>query len=100
MPSAYAAPASLEGVIELVANSPGSRLLAGGQSLLVEPNRSRVADCLLVDLRRIPQLAEIQRQQDGGVEIGAMTTMSVLTGSKLIRESFLVLAEAAHITGD
>jgi len=99
MPSAYAAPSSLEAAVQLLANNPGSRLLAGGQGLLVEPSRSGIAGCLLVDLRKIPQLAGIQRLE-GGVEVGAMTTLADIASSKVIRESCPVLAEAAHRSGD
>jgi carbon-monoxide dehydrogenase medium subunit len=100
MPSAYAAPTSVEAAVQLLASNPGARLLAGGQGLLVEPSRSGITGSLLVDLRKIPQLAGIQRLQEGGVGIGAMTTLAGIAGSKLIHESYPALGEAAHRSGD
>ena len=58
--SAYAAPGKLEEIVGLLASNPGSHLLAGGQSLLVEPRRSQIAGSLLVDLRKVAGLSGIQ----------------------------------------
>jgi carbon-monoxide dehydrogenase medium subunit len=97
--SAYAAPGKLEEIVGLLANNPGSQLLAGGQSLLVEPRRSQIAGSLLVDLRKVAGLSGIQ-SRDGGVRVGAMTTLGAIAASDLIRKACPVLANAAAIVGD
>jgi carbon-monoxide dehydrogenase medium subunit len=98
--SAYAAPGNLEQIVGLLASNPGSHLLAGGQSLLVEPRRSQIAGSLLVDLRRVAGLAGIQSEVGGEVRIGAMTTLGAITASDLVRKICPVLAEAAAVVGD
>jgi carbon-monoxide dehydrogenase medium subunit len=97
--SAYAAPGKLEEIVGLLASNPGSHLLAGGQSLLVEPRRSQIAGSLLVDLRKVAGLSGIQ-SRDGGVRVGAMTTLGAIAASALIRKACPVLADAAAIVGD
>ena len=96
----YSAPHSLDEAVTLLANNAGARVLAGGQSLLVEPNRSRLATSLLVDLRKIEGLGSVERQQDGSVKIGSMTTLTAIARNGLIRETYPALAEAAQMTGD
>lgn len=98
--SGYAAPAKLEEVVVLLASNPGSRLLAGGQSLLVEPSRSQVAGSLLVDLRKVAGLSGIESRAGGGLRIGAVTTLVTIAASDLVRKACPVLAEAAALVGD
>jgi carbon-monoxide dehydrogenase medium subunit len=96
----YAAPTYIDEVVTLLTNDPTARLLAGGQGLLVQPNRSRIANALLVDLRKIPGLADIDRQREGTIKIGAMTTLASLASSEVIREAYLPLSDAARTIGD
>jgi carbon-monoxide dehydrogenase medium subunit len=96
----YAAPAYMEEVVTLLTNDPSARVLAGGQSLLVQPNRSRIANALLVDLRKIPGLAEIEGHRDGTIKIGAMTTLANLASNEAIRDAYPALAEAVRTMGD
>ena len=98
--SAYAAPGKLEEIVGLLANNPGSHLLAGGQSLLVEPRRSQIAGSLLVDLRKVAGLSGIQSLGGGELRIGAMTTLGAIADSDLIRKACPVLADAAALVGD
>jgi carbon-monoxide dehydrogenase medium subunit len=96
----YAAPRSLDEAVSLLAKNPNARVLAGGHGLLLEPNRSRIAGSLLVDLRRIPGLAGIERDAAGNVKIGAMTTLAALAEDAVIGKTYPALAEAARRTGD
>jgi len=98
--SAYAAPGKLEEIVGLLASNPGSHLLAGGQSLLVEPRRSQLAGSLLVDLRKVAGLSGIQSSAGGGLRIGAMTTLGAIAASDLVRKACPVLADAAALVGD
>ena len=95
----YAAPTRLEDAISLLSTTPGARVLAGGHQLLVEPSRSRLGNALLVDLRRIRDLAGVTAA-DGGVRIGAMTTLADIAANDTIRRSYSVLAAVAGATGD
>jgi carbon-monoxide dehydrogenase medium subunit len=91
----YAAPASLDEAIALL-KKPGARIVAGGHRLLVEPQRGQLAGSLLVDLRRIGGLAAIEPQPDGGLKLGAMTTLATIAANETIRTSYRALAEAAQ----
>jgi carbon-monoxide dehydrogenase medium subunit len=98
--SAYAAPGKLEEIVGLLASNPGSHLLAGGQSLLVEPRRSQIAGSLLVDLRKVAGLSGIQSGVGGGLRIGAMMTLGAIAARDLVRKACSVLADAAALVGD
>ena len=88
----YVAPESLEDAIRaLVDGGEDAKLLAGGHSLLPYMKLRLAAPTLLVDLRRVPNLAGVQR--NGGVRVGAMTTHTTVAGADL----GLVSAAAATI---
>lgn len=95
----YVAPPDLNEVIMLLAKTPGARILAGGQGLLVEPIR-RVASSLLVDLRNVPGLTGLDPQPDGGLKIGAMVTLADISSSHVVRAIYPALGEAARVMGD
>lgn len=95
----YAAPKSVDEAVSLLAKNSDARVLAGGHGLLVEPGRSRVANSLLVDLRKVPGLAGIGK--DGsGVKIGAMTTLAAIAADAGLKKTYPALALAAEMTGD
>jgi carbon-monoxide dehydrogenase medium subunit len=74
----YRAPESLEEVIrELQENGEDAKLLAGGHSLIPLMKLRLAAPSLLVDLRKVPGLHSVQRQ-NGDWRIGAMTPHAVL----------------------
>jgi carbon-monoxide dehydrogenase medium subunit len=69
----YEAPESLEDAIQLLADGGEDvKLLAGGHSLLPLMKLRLAAPLMLVDLRRVPGLHGIQRE-NGSWRIGAMT---------------------------
>ena len=96
----YAAPRTVQDAVALLARTPGARVLAGGQGLLVEPSRSRLAAALLVDLRHITTLAGIGSLRDGSLKIGAMTTLAAMTADDVLKSTWPVLAGAARSSGD
>jgi aerobic carbon-monoxide dehydrogenase medium subunit len=95
----YAAPRSLDEAVALLTTNQGARVLAGGHTLLLEPSRSQMRDALLVDLRLVPGLAGIS-DANGGLRIGAMTTLSDIAADSRVRNSYGVLADIAAHTGD
>ena len=74
--------------------------MAGGHNLLLDLKRRRVAPTLLVDLRKIPELRDIRRAEDGGLDIGAMMTYSELLASEEVRKDYPALVEALASLGD
>jgi len=74
----YTAPASLEEAIKaLVDGGEDAKLLAGGHSLIPLMKLRLAAPSLLVDLRRVPGLHGVSRD-DGSWRIGALTPHAVL----------------------
>jgi carbon-monoxide dehydrogenase medium subunit len=73
----YVAPETLDDAIRALADGgEDAKLLAGGHSLLPLMKLRLAAPALLVDLRRVPDLAGVRA--NGDVRIGAMTTHSAL----------------------
>jgi carbon-monoxide dehydrogenase medium subunit len=74
----YTAPESLEDAISaLVAGGEDAKLLAGGHSLIPLMKLRLAAPSLLVDLRKVPGLHGLERQ-NGHWRIGALTSHAVL----------------------
>jgi aerobic carbon-monoxide dehydrogenase medium subunit len=77
----YVAPESLQDAISaLVDGGEDAKLLAGGHSLIPLMKLRLAAPSLLVDLRKVPGLHGVERQ-NGHWRIGAMTAHSVLEHS-------------------
>lgn len=71
------------------------RVLAGGTDLIPSMKQKLFEPAYVLDLRRIEALRGIKQLPDGGVEIGALTTLRVIENSLFLRQHFLVLTEAA-----
>jgi carbon-monoxide dehydrogenase medium subunit len=69
----YLAPDSLEEALAALAGDADAKALAGGHSLIPMMRLRFAAPSLIVDLRRVPGLKGIERE-NGNVRIGAMTT--------------------------
>ena len=90
----YTAPESLQDAIgALAAGGEDAKLLAGGHSLIPLMKLRLAAPTLLVDLRKVPGLHGVERQ-DGHWRVGALTTHSALEHAP---ELGLVSAVAATI---
>lgn len=97
-PFEYSAPGRLDEAVALLASTAGSRVIAGGSQMLVEPWRSALSAPLLVDLRRIDGLTGVEGTD--GLRIGAMTTMADVAAHAGLRSAYAALAEAASQVGD
>ena len=95
----YLAPASVDEAVAMLAEHPGARLLAGGQSLLSLMKLRLAAPEWLVDLGRIPGLDGIDAG-DGEVRLGAMATHAAAAASPALRTGSAALADAAVVVGD
>ncbi len=95
---AYARPGTVAEALDALASGEGAAPLAGGQSL-VNILKHRVASLdLLVDISRLEELRQIDRQADGSLEIGACVTYDELDRSDEVRSSQPLLADVAgHI---
>ena len=91
----YVAPASLdEALSALQSGGEDAKVLAGGHSLLPLMKLRLAAPELLVDLRRVPGLTGIERE-NGDLRIGAMTThyAVVQAGLGLVSEAAGLIAD-------
>jgi 4-hydroxybenzoyl-CoA reductase subunit beta len=70
------------------------KVVAGGTDLLPSMKQKLFTPPFVLDLRGIRELRGIAAMQDGGLSIGALTTLSAVEHSVLIRRDYPVLYEA------
>ena len=88
-------PRSLAEAIELLAKHAASaQIVAGGTDLIASLRQHLFAPRFVVDIRGIGELRGI-RARDGGLEIGALTTLTTIERSPEIAENYPVLHGAA-----
>jgi carbon-monoxide dehydrogenase medium subunit len=96
----YECPGSLDDALALLAKRNGAAVIAGGQSLIPAMTTRRQAPTVLIDIRRIGELGGISSLPDGGIRIGAATTLDQIASAADVRARFTALAEAAEVAGD
>lgn len=95
----YTRATSVADALQALAAGEGTRVMAGGQSL-VPLLRFRLFDATkLVDIAGLTELAGIEKDGDD-VRIGAVTTYRELLDSDLLRESHPVIPEVTEHIGD
>jgi 4-hydroxybenzoyl-CoA reductase subunit beta len=89
-------PRNLEEAIEFLAKHGQSlRVLAGGTDLIPSMRQKLFEPDYVLDIRHIATLKGIRPLPGEGVEIGALTPLSVIERSTFLRHHFPVLTEAA-----
>lgn len=71
------------------------RILAGGTDLIPSMRQKLFEPEFVLDLRHVSELRGIQEEQGIGVEIGALTPLSEIEHSALLKRRYPVLTEAA-----
>ncbi len=74
---------------------PKLRVIAGGTDLIPSMRQKLFEPEYVLDLRGISTMRGIRPQPDGGVEIGALTTLRAIERSDFLRQHYAVLTEAA-----
>src|SRR5829696_6081573 len=95
----YAAPASVEEAVSLLSSNPDAKLLAGGHSLIPLMRFRLAAPALLIDLKRLSNLAYI-KEEGGWLKIGAMTREVELDRSDLVRSRYPLLHDTTRMVAD
>ena len=96
----YKVPNSLEEAVSLIAADPdGSKILAGGHSLIPAMKLRLAQPQVLVDIARIKSLAYIREEGDQ-ILIGATTTHYQLESSALLQKICPLLPKCAGSIGD
>lgn len=93
-------PESLEEALSLIhARAEETRVLAGGQSLLLMLRTGLLRPGSLLSLNKLSGLAGIGLTPAGSLRIGALATHREILGSPLVREKAALLAQAAEKIG-
>jgi carbon-monoxide dehydrogenase medium subunit len=99
-PFEYHRAASAQEAVALLARfGEEARLLAGGHSLIPLLKLRFAEPKHLIDVRRIPGLAEV-REERGVLVVGAATPHATLETSPLVQQRLPMLSEAAALIGD
>ena len=94
-------PRTVEEAVEILARvgagdpPPQVRILAGGTDLIPSMRQKLFEPEYVLDLRGIASLRGIKPDAQGGVEIGALTTLRAIERSEFLRQHYPVLTEAA-----
>lgn len=100
-PFAFVRPQGLQDALEALAADPGSKVLAGGQSLVPLLSMRLAAPSTLVDINALPGLDQVLVDQTG-VRVGALARHADVLASPDVRRVQpllpLALAHVAHAT--
>ena len=95
----FLSPTSLSAAIRAIdGQGKNYRILAGGTNLIPNLRDGAIQPGLVVDLGGIKTLKYI-KEKDGRIRIGALTTISDLMGSSLIKKRGRLLWDAVHTFG-
>lgn len=96
----YEAPATIDQTITLMSKTNGqSLILAGGTDLLVQLRSSNKDVDLVIDVKGIPELNQVNYDEVSGLVIGAAAPCSLIYESEPILENFPAIIDAATIIG-
>jgi carbon-monoxide dehydrogenase medium subunit len=85
--------------LDLAGSIEGAKILAGGQSLITLMKLRLAAPAALIDINRVPELTYV-REQNGLIVLGALIRHDQLATSRLVREKFPLLTDAATVIAD
>ncbi|MFI0849434.1 FAD binding domain-containing protein [Mesorhizobium sp. IMUNJ 23232] len=95
----YIRPLSIDDAVALIAGSPGTAaILAGGSDLLVRMKGGFIEPDLIVDIKAIEGLSEIQEMPEG-FSIGAAVPSAVLGENMALKKAWPGVVEAATLIG-
>jgi len=95
----YVAPRSLSEAYSHLGNGKRTLLLAGGTDVIVQLREGRRQCDQLIDLKHIPELTALNVTGDGGLEVGAATSLARVYEDAEVVRRFPGLVDAATIIG-
>ena len=99
-PFGYERPARLADALSLLAaHGPSARPLAGGTDLIIRLRDRSLEAGVVVDVKRIPELAPGILVAGDRLVIGATTVMTDIAADPVVRDRFRALAEGAEVVG-
>lgn len=100
-PFAFLRPRTLDDALAALAEQPGAKVLAGGQSLVPLLSMRLASPSTLVDINALPDLDHV-RVDDDGVRVGALARHADVLASEAARRSqpllAMALSQVAHAT--
>ena len=94
----YHVPISLSEALELLAKYDGkARVFAGGTDILVSMKNREILPEHLINLKGIAELKGIYYDEKEGIKIGALTTLTEIEHSEIVKEKFCVLWDAVRM---
>jgi CO/xanthine dehydrogenase FAD-binding subunit len=94
----YEAPKSVEEAVALLDSEPASCVFAGATDIIPQLRAGRPEPKLMVDLKNIPQLMGVSRE-NGTWTLGAATPVSLISGHAEFQDDLPGLAEASALIG-
>ena len=95
----YARASSLRDALSVLARGDGTKVIAGGHSLLPVMKFRLAQPAALLDIAGLAELRGVEEYRRGA-RIGATTTYRELLESELLRERFPIVAECTENIGD
>jgi carbon-monoxide dehydrogenase medium subunit len=97
---AYERPTELRDAIAVLAeHGEMARALSGGTDLIIRLRDRTISAGVVVDVKRVPELAAGIRREGDRLVIGANTVMTDIAEDETIRSRFTALAEGALVVG-
>jgi len=88
-------PRTLAEAVDLLGRYADAQIVAGGTDLIPSMKQRLFTPAYMIDIRRIAELRGVRNVPGQGTEIGALTTLTEIERSDLIRRDYPVLHEAA-----
>ena len=96
----YFAPQTLDEAVSLLDQyGPEAKVLSGGQSLIPLMKLNLASPSCIIDINRIPGLAEI-REANGYLRIGCLAREADLDASDLVRSKYPILHDTTSVIAD
>lgn len=96
----FQAPSSLKDTLDILEKMRGDvKILVGGTDLILQMKQGQLRPSLVVDVKGIPQLNNLEWSERGGLHIGAAVPLSKLLTFAALSEKFNVLAQACSLIG-
>lgn len=93
-------PRSLAEACSALVAGTDAKAVAGGTALLTIIKQGLLAPKLLVNLKKIRDGSGISFEPGRGMRIGALTTISEIESSSIVREHYPILAQACHVVAN
>ncbi len=98
-PFEFFSPTSLQEAIKLLLLDGDKQLIAGGTDLIIEMKEKIRRPDFLVDLSKIGNLAQFEFDAGKGLTIGPLTRVRTVEQSKLVKDTYPALQQAAKQLG-